>query len=199
MASFVSTEEYYYKSFDVFKKKTGEFIKNVEIMRDHLPSMIQRLPLGQQRSCLNILSVGSGTGEMDAEILNIVKQELEKSRGCHEMKIFNRAIEPNEYPCDLYKAAVKTRFDQQISFDLRLQTFEEYKERPKEPMEFDIIHFIHSINYMDIEEAMKHCIDNELGNQWIYSFYSRERGPFNSVNLGAKTATLSRLVWKTRR
>ena len=86
MASFVSTEEYYYKSFDVFKKKTGEFIKNVE-------------------------------------------QELEKSRGCDEMKIFNRAIEPNEYPCDLYKAAVKTRFDQQISFDIRHQTFEENAPR----------------------------------------------------------------------
>ena len=105
MSSFVCTGEYYYKSFDAMKNKTSEFFKNVEIMRDHMPSMIQKLLHSvQDRTSFNILSV---------EILRIVKDELQRSQGCHQMKIFNRAIEINKYPCDLYKDAIKSLNDQQ--------------------------------------------------------------------------------------
>ena len=168
MPSFAFTGEYYYKSFDVMKNKTGEFFKNVEIMRDHMPSMIQKmLHLEQERTSFNILSVGSGTGDMDLEILKIVKDELQKSQGCHQMKIFNRAIELNKYPCDLYKAAIKNLNDQQTVFDVRQQNFEEYiKEFTMEQPKFDIIHFIHSVGYYDdIEAVLKHCIENELNDK----------------------------------
>ena len=75
--------------------------------------MIQKtLHLEQERASFNILSVGSGTGDMDLEILKIVKGELQKNQGCHQMKIFNRAIELNKYPCDLYKAAIKNLNDE---------------------------------------------------------------------------------------
>ena len=77
MASFVKTGEHYYKSLDVFKEKSDEFVRNIEIVRYHMASVIQRLP--QNQSCFNILSVGSGTGEMDMEILKIMKEgRLEK-------------------------------------------------------------------------------------------------------------------------
>ena len=164
LSSFVSTGEYYYKSFDAMKNKTSEFFKNVEIMRDHMPSMIQKLLHSvQDRTSFNILSVGSGTGDMDLEILKIVKDELQRSQGCHQMKIFNRAIEINKYPCELYKAAIKNFNDRQADFDLRHQSFEEYAEEfTLEQLKFDVIHFIHSIYYLDIEAVLKHCIENEL-------------------------------------
>ena len=167
MSSFVSTGELYYKSYHVFKSKTDEFFKNVEIMRDHMPSMIQKmLHLEQDRARFNILSVGSGTGDMDLEILKIVKKELQKSQGCHQMEIFNRAIELNKYPCDLYKAVIKNLNDEQTVFDVRQQNFEEYvKEFTMEQHKFDIIHFIHSIYYVDIETVLKHCIENELNDK----------------------------------
>ena len=164
MSSFVCTGEYYYKSFDAMKNKTSEFFKNVEIMRDHMPSMIQKLLHSvQDRTSFNILSVGSGTGGMDLEILRIVKDELQRSQGCHQMKIFNRAIEINKYPCDLYKNAIKSLNDQQAEFGQRHLSFEEYAEEftMKQP-KFDVIYFIHSIYYVDIEAVLKHCIENEL-------------------------------------
>ena len=173
MLSFVSTGEYYYKCFDVMKNKTGEFFKNVEIMRDHMPSMIQKtLHLEQERASFNILSVGSGTGDMDLEILKIVKGELQKNQGCHQVKIFNRAIELNKYPCDLYKAVIKNLNDEQTVFDVRQQKFEEYiKEFTREEHKFDIIHFIHSIAYYDdIESILKHCIENELNDEGLLVF-----------------------------
>ena len=172
MSSFVSTGKYYYKSLDVFKRKTGQFFKNVQIIGDHMPSMIQKmLHLEQERASFNILSVGSGTGDMDLEILKIVKDELHKSQGCHQMKIFNRAIELNKYPCDLYKAAIKNLNDEQTVFDIRQQKFEEYiKEFTMEEPKFDIIHFIHSIYFVDIESVLKHCIENELNDEGLLVF-----------------------------
>ena len=64
---------------------------------------------------------------MDMEILKIMKEELQRTQGRDQIKIYNRAIEPNEYACDLYKSAVKRVNDPQIDFDVRCQTFQEYK------------------------------------------------------------------------
>ena len=108
-----------------------------------MPSMIQKmLHLEQERAYFNILSVGSGTGDMDLEILKTVKDELHKSQGFHQMKIFNRAIELNKYPCYLYKAAIKNLNDEQTVFDVRQQNFEEYikeftmeQHQPRPPQE----------------------------------------------------------------
>ena len=50
--------------------------------------------------------------------------------------------------------------------DVCCQGFEEYKERgakePEECTKFDVIHFTHSIYYLDIKESLSHCIENEL-------------------------------------
>ena len=164
MASFVKTGEHYFKSLNVLKEKSDNFVRTIEIVRNHMASVLQRLT--QNQSCFNILSVGSGTGEVDMEILKVMKEELQRTQGRDQIKIYNRAIEPSEYACDLYKSAVKRVNDQQIDFDVRCQTFQEYKERgpekPEECNKFDVIHFMHSIYYVDIEEALSHCIENEL-------------------------------------
>ena len=101
------------------------------------------------------------------EILKIVKEELQKTQGCDQIKTYNRAIEVNdEYACDLYKSAINRLNDQQIEFDVRCQTFEEYKERGNEETvertKFDVIYFTHSIYYLDINESLSHCLENEL-------------------------------------
>ena len=108
---------------------------------------------------------------MDLEILKIVKDELQRSQGCHQMKIFNRAIEINKYPCDLYKAAIKNLNDQQVDFDIRHQSFEDYaKGFTMEQPKFDLIYFIHSIYYVDIEAVLKHCMENELQDNGLLVF-----------------------------
>ena len=100
------------------------------------------------------------------EILKIVKEELQKTQGCDQIQTYNRAIEVNEYSCDLYKSAINRLNDQQIEFDVRCQTFEEYKERGYEETvertKFDVIYFAHSIYYLDINESLSHCLENEL-------------------------------------
>ncbi|XP_078375706.1 histamine N-methyltransferase A-like [Oculina patagonica] len=98
------------------------------------------------------------------------------------MKLFNRAIEPSEYSCGLYKAAIEnlpsslTLRDQNTDFDICQQTFEEFKELTEqgqqcqgESVKFDLVHFIHSIYYVDIEQALIHCFEKELSHQGTLS------------------------------
>ena len=154
-------------------------MKNFEILRHHIPSLIQTASLSwcQQRSSFNILSVGSGTGEMDIEIMKIIKKEWQKSDQGRHLKIFNRAIEPNEYSCSLYKAAIEDPNDLNddltcTEFEICHQTFEGYKESQQRQeagsMKFDMVHFIHSIYYVDIEQTLIHCFEKELGEQGVF-------------------------------
>ena len=74
MASFASGERYV-KSLNLFITKSGERLKNFKILQDHLPPLIQRLQI-LPRPCIKILSVGSGTGEKDMDIVKLIKEEL---------------------------------------------------------------------------------------------------------------------------
>ena len=151
-------------------------MKNFEILGRHIPPLIQTASLScrQQRSSFNILSVGGGTGEMDMKIMKIIEKELQKSDQGRHMKIFNRAIEPNEYSCGLYKAAIENLQSPLNSecteFEICQQTFQEYKEsqqRQEDTVKFDMVHFIHSIYYVDIKEALMHCFEKELSERGV--------------------------------
>ena len=182
MTSFglIRTGAHYQKRFNAFIAKTEERVKNIEILRSHLRPLIQRsLRLREKRSGFDILSVGSGTGEMDIEIMKIIKEELQKSGQGRSTKIFNRAIEPNEYSCGLYKDAIENLpsplNDQLTEFEICQQTFEEYIESEKESVRFDIVHFMHSIYYVDIEQAMIHCFEKELNDKGTFACIVEER------------------------
>ncbi|XP_078376030.1 histamine N-methyltransferase A-like [Oculina patagonica] len=89
------------------------------------------------------------------------------------MKLFNRAIEPNEYSCGLYKAAIENLpsplNDQLTEFEICQQTFEEYKGSQVKATKFEMVHFIQSIYYVDIEQALTHCFEKELGDKGIFA------------------------------
>ena len=50
-------------------------------------------------------------------------------------------------------------------------------EQPK----FDVIHFIHSIYYVDIEAVLKHCIENELQDNGCLVFIVQRPDLMSSV------------------
>ena len=208
MTSFPLTAgAHYLKSLIMFRAKTGQTKKNIEMLQRHWPPLIQKmLPECRQ---LNILSVGSGEGEMDMTILKIMKEELKKSEhGCH-IKIFNRAIEPNEYSCDVYKAATENLpsplDDQKTDFEIFQQTFEEYQESQKEPIRFDIVHFMHSIYFVDVEETLLHCFEKELsdnghlvclvtGKDLTYSVLSKQKAHWHGKDVASEIETAEKLI-----
>ena len=131
--------EHFLKSFHVFKKKSNQHWENARTLQRYLPLIVPGAMSSfdtKQRSQFNILSVGSGTGEMDIEITNIILQELQSEPEWNGVNIFNQAIEPNEYLNQCYKKNIVQLDNPRISFDVKLQTFEEYKENKAEKGSF---------------------------------------------------------------
>ena len=122
---------------------------------------------------MNILSVGSGNGEKDLLVLKVIRESLRRNDNGSEVKIFNRGIEPNTYFCDLYNEAIENMLtpsdDQATEFEICEQSFQDYSQHTeKYPVKFDVVHFIHSIYYLDMEEALCHCFEKELGENGVF-------------------------------
>lgn len=70
---------------------------------------------------------------------------------------------------DLYKAVIEnlnsSPDDRNTKFEIRQQTFEEYQGSQKGATKFDIIHFVHSIYHVDIEQTLLYCFEKELSDQ----------------------------------
>ena len=164
---FATSGNPYSKSHRVFLDKSGQTVKINDLLQLHIPPLVPTKIL-QQRS-LNILSIGSGNGQTDLSFLRGIKEELIKTDLGRNVKIFNRAIESNLCSCGLYKAAIENLpsplDDGKTAFDICQQSFEEYQQSHREPLNFDIIHFIHSIYFVDIEKALLHCFKKELSSK----------------------------------
>ncbi|XP_078376015.1 histamine N-methyltransferase-like [Oculina patagonica] len=172
----VTSGAHYAKSLNLFITKSGERMNNFKILQDHLSPLIQRFKSLSQ-PCVKILSVGSGMGEKDMDIVKLIKEELQKSEQGRSTRIFNRAIEPNEYSCRLYKAAIENLQSplnkQMAEFDICQQTFEDYKKLRQEEqtgsVKFDMVHFMHSIYFFDIEQTLRYCFEKELSDQGFFA------------------------------
>ena len=160
----------------MFEMKSGQIMKHTEILQKHIPTLIQRILPPRDGKQFNILSVGSRHGEKDLLIVKISKEELQESDTGRFMKIFNRAIEPNEHSCGLYKAAIENlpapQDGQQTEFEICQQKFQENQESRKESIKFDFVHFIHSTYFFDMEQTLKHCFENELSDNGHFFFVS---------------------------
>ena len=160
------TGAHYVDCFNLFETKCDQFRKIEEMLRECLPSLVPRILHDSQQ--LNILSIGSGNGQKDLLVLKVIRESLRSNDNGTQLKMFNRAIEPNTYFCDLYNEAIANMLtpsdDQATKFEICEQSFQEYSQHTeKEPVKFDLVHFIHSIYYVDMEEALCHCFEKELG------------------------------------
>ena len=195
--SFASYDAHYLESFRVFRERSSESKKLFESFQTHIPPLIQsRMVPECQR--LNILSVGSAEGTTDLMILKIIGQEVQKSVHGQHIEVFNRAIEPNGFSCGLYREAIKDLSsllgNTQTCFEICQQTFDEYQETKKDEIKFDLIHFVHSIYYVDMEETLIRCIEKELSDKGhvlsviqttqslTYLVFSKQQSPTREIS-----------------
>lgn len=167
-SSILDDGEYIKKSLDEFLRKTNEVEKDKEIINHYLPNVVNKILQGHQRSQFNVLSVGCGDGGMDRCIANVIKKELQRHEKHKNTKIFTRGIDPNDQAVSQYKANLKLSNDDQSVFSVLHKTFQEYKQEQTsktnidEGEKFDIVHFIHSIYYVDPEETLAYCFEKAL-------------------------------------
>ena len=123
-------------------------------------------------SPFRVLSVGSGEGQNDINILKAVTDNSYRVDG-EPIPMINRVIEPHEGRLDKFRSKTENLYElfegrANIDFEWVPTTFQEYTSQKKaDDVTFDLIHFTHSIYYVGVEEALVHCYEKELGKEGI--------------------------------
>ena len=133
---------YYTKGHCLFLEKSDLVAKDITFLKRHLPAQVsQTLSYlnPPQSSSYNVLSIGSGSGTMDIPVAQVIKEELQRNEKFSHMKIYNRAVEPNEHSLSVYRAAIDNLpyplNDDQTVFDLNNKTFWWVREGQTRPNE----------------------------------------------------------------
>lgn len=115
---------------------------------------------------------------MDHEILKIVQGCLNADKQLKEVEIINTAVEPNITYVGQYKKSIEGRSDTSdpsnvrfVKFDLRPISFEEYAASSHYENQYDMVHAIHSLYYVDMESTLKHCYYKELREKGLILCY----------------------------
>ncbi|XP_072328071.1 histamine N-methyltransferase-like [Scyliorhinus torazame] len=141
-----SDDGLYFKSFKLFKERSTEHQCMEKFIDENLSDAVTSI--GKKGdSCINVLGVGSGSGEVDIEILGKIQS---KHPG---LSIHNEVVEPNPHQLTKYKDLVAEKTQGlNISFTWNQMRSEEYEKQNKERKEsrkFDFIHMIQMLYYVE--------------------------------------------------
>ncbi|XP_027740130.1 carnosine N-methyltransferase 2 isoform X1 [Empidonax traillii] len=153
------TAEEYVEAFKSFLDHSTEHQCMDEFNKEQLPNIVAGLGLG--KSTINVLGVGSGTGEQDLKMIRIL-QSVHPG-----VLIDNEIVEPNPQHVAAYKELVNQAPDlQNVSFIWHQVTSSEYEQQVKEKgthKKFDFIHMIQMLYRVeDIPNTIKFfhsCLD----------------------------------------
>ncbi|XP_060632077.1 carnosine N-methyltransferase 2-like [Anolis sagrei] len=152
------TVEEYAKAFKSFLEHSTEHQCMEQFNKEELPSIIASL--GNGKSTINVLGVGSGTGEQDLKMIKIIQA---KHPGVF---IKNEIIEPNPQHILAYKDAVMGSDLKNVSFTWHQMTSMEYEKQAKEKSmqkKYDFIHLIQMLYRVEnIASTIKYfhsCLD----------------------------------------
>ncbi|KAH0621368.1 hypothetical protein JD844_022559 [Phrynosoma platyrhinos] len=145
------TVEEYAEAFKSFLEHSTEHQCMEQFNKEDLPSIVDSL--GNGKSTINILGVGSGTGEQDLKMIRIIRA---KHPGA---LIKNEIIEPNPQHILAYKDAVRNSDLKNVSFTWHQLTSMEYEKQVKEQSlkrKYDFIHLIQMLYRVeDIASTIK--------------------------------------------
>ncbi|XP_068594110.1 histamine N-methyltransferase-like [Cebidichthys violaceus] len=133
------------QSYQVFLQQSGDHKAILQCLHNILPGEFKRI--GVDKSSLDVLGVGSGGGEVDAQILTLLQSTFPA------VPITTDIVEGSSQLADNFKALVaKTSNLQKISFAWHFMSSENYEKQVKangDMKKFDFIHMVQMIYYVD--------------------------------------------------
>ncbi|KAL4601605.1 histamine N-methyltransferase-like [Arapaima gigas] len=139
----------YQKAFRLFLERSSEHQCMQEFIRNTLPQVLTSIAQG--KSSINVLGVGSGSGEMDLEI---VSQLYQKYPG---MTVDYEVVEPSGEMMERYKALVSRSPNlEKIKFtwnQMPSSEFERHWKTRKSTKKMDFIHMIQMLYYVTDPDA----------------------------------------------
>ncbi|XP_053554231.1 histamine N-methyltransferase [Bombina bombina] len=134
----------YAQSLQTFFDHSNEHESLFNFINTMVPEIISSI--GNRTIPLHILGVGSGSGELDLEILSKIKEEKP------DTPILNEVLEPNSEQIKLFKERIANAPNfKNVKFMWHPKTTEEYKQDVKIDnglRKFDLIHMIQMIYYV---------------------------------------------------
>ncbi|XP_054471913.1 histamine N-methyltransferase A-like isoform X2 [Anoplopoma fimbria] len=132
-------------SFRFYLEHSGEHTAILQCVHNVLPAEFKRI--GLDKSSLDVLGVGSGGGEVDAQILTLLQSTFPA------VPITTDIVEGSVQLTDNFKALVaKTANLQKIPFTWHMVGSENYEKQVKAKValkKFDFIHMVQMIYYVD--------------------------------------------------
>ena len=171
--SLATCPEAFLKSMKCFKASL-EPVKHptTECIEEHIATLISEYvsDLFGDHSPLCILGVGSGDGGNDLSFIEMLSEIGQERDG--KCQFIQRTIEPNKHVLEVFSAKTKDLFESlkskaDIKFEWFPTTYQEYVKQQNDGLKFDVVHFFHSLYFLDIETALKHCYEKELGKKGI--------------------------------
>ncbi|XP_032921255.1 histamine N-methyltransferase-like isoform X2 [Catharus ustulatus] len=153
MKNLLADLDRYAQAFRVFLERSTEHQSMQEFVEKQLPGVIASI--GNGKSTINVLSVGSGAGEMDLQILSKIRARYPG------VTINNDAIEPSASQISKYKEHVAQASNlENIKFTWHKETADEYESRmnaEKKTKKWDFIHMIQMLYYVkDIPGTLRY-------------------------------------------
>ncbi|XP_060683725.1 histamine N-methyltransferase-like [Hemiscyllium ocellatum] len=154
MKSLSSFHDRYLKSFQLFLERSTEHQCMKKFFDNDLPAIINSI--GKRGvSCLNVLGIGSGSGEMD---LAILEQIHSRHPG---VSIHNEVVEPNAGHISKYKELVKEKgqgLNASFTWNQMYTTdYEKQNKERKESKKFDFIHMIQLLYFVEnVHDTIKY-------------------------------------------
>ncbi|XP_072253393.1 histamine N-methyltransferase [Leuresthes tenuis] len=145
LKSLVNDDNRYQRAFQLFLERSSEHQCMRDFIHNKLPDILASI--GDGKSHLNVIGVGSGAGEIDLEMLSELRQ---KHPG---VTVENEVVEPSSQQLHNYKVLVsqkKTDLDY-IKFTWNKMTaseFEEHWKVKKMTKKADFIHMIQMLYYV---------------------------------------------------
>ncbi|XP_053554233.1 histamine N-methyltransferase-like [Bombina bombina] len=152
LRSLITDPVQYSEAFFMYLNRSTEHECMQRFIDTKLSDIISRI--GSGKSPINVLSLGSGTGEMDMHILSKLRNMYPGAL------INNESVEPSEEHILLYKDNVsKTQNIDNVTFSWHKKDTSEYEteiKQRKEIKQFDFIHMIQMIYYVkDVPATIK--------------------------------------------
>ncbi|XP_022049351.2 histamine N-methyltransferase-like [Acanthochromis polyacanthus] len=144
LTSLVNDDSRYQKSFQLFLERSSEHQCMQDFIHNKLPDILASI--GNGKSHLNVIGVGSGAGEIDLEMLSELRQ---KHPG---VTVDNEVVEPSSQQLHNYRVSVSQKKElDYITFTWNKMTASEFEAHWKEKKmtkKADFIHMIQMLYYV---------------------------------------------------
>ncbi|XP_078350244.1 histamine N-methyltransferase-like [Oculina patagonica] len=187
-----------WESHDIYERSHQAFVDNSTLrqpamlnftqegIRQALLKIIENIDINEP---LKVLGIGSGSGEIDLLILQNMAEYL-ISQKKKRPTIQNVIVEPNARLLEQFKMKASVlppllENEANVSFEWHQKPFQEFnQETIIDEKGFDLIHFVHSIYFLDVDDALRSCFEQRLKkeNGAIICFVQTEESYFAKVS-----------------